>query len=129
MCEGRCRGHLRASHCRTPNRPTQHLRLGETTAGRAHRRIWVGIVFCLVLLLMIIFILQHRQSVQISCFALRGHLPLAMAMLLPAVGAVVLAAIAGSLRIWQLRRNIRGTHHHVGEYLAHRSTPQPPHYA
>jgi uncharacterized integral membrane protein len=61
-----------------------------------------------VLLLLLIFILQNRQSVQISYFTLRGHLPLAVAMLLSAVGAVLLAAIAGSLRIWQLRRNIRG---------------------
>jgi uncharacterized integral membrane protein len=71
--------------------------------------IWIGIIlFCLVLLLLIIFILQNRQSVQISYFALRGHLPLTVATLLSAVGAVLLAAIAGSLRIWQLRRNIRG---------------------
>jgi uncharacterized integral membrane protein len=82
---------------------------GKLPPGTRIGGIWVGVIlFALVLLLLLIFILQNRQSVQISYFTLRGHLPLAVAMLLSAVGAVLLAAIAGSLRIWQLRRNIRG---------------------
>ncbi len=100
-------------------RPTGGGAVGPTTAsgqppagklptGTRIGGIWMGIVlFALVLLLLMIFILQNRQSVEISYFTLRGQLPLAVAMLLSAVGAVLLSAIAGSLRIWQLRRNIR----------------------
>ncbi|MDQ4092530.1 MAG: lipopolysaccharide assembly protein LapA domain-containing protein [Actinomycetota bacterium] len=65
------------------------------------------ITFALVLAFLLIFILQNTRTVEISYFTARGQLPLAVAMLFSAVGGVLLAAIAGSLRIWQLRRNVR----------------------
>jgi uncharacterized integral membrane protein len=69
---------------------------------------WVGIIiFTVVLVLLLIFILQNTRSVPIHYFTVTGHLPLAVAMLLAAVAGVALAAIAGSLRIWQLRRRLR----------------------
>ncbi len=69
---------------------------------------WIAvIVFAVVLVLLLIFILQNTQSVQLSYFGASGQVPLAVAMLLAAVGAILLTAIAGSLRIWQLRRNLR----------------------
>lgn len=69
--------------------------------------IWIGvIVFALVLVLLLIFILQNTQPVEISFFALSGTVSLAVAMLLAAVAGVLLTAIAGSLRIWQLRRRM-----------------------
>jgi uncharacterized integral membrane protein len=57
------------------------------------------IIFALVLLVLLIFILQNTRSVEVSYFGAHGHLPLAVAMLLSAVGGVLLAATAGSLRI------------------------------
>jgi uncharacterized integral membrane protein len=69
---------------------------------------WVGIiVFAAVLVLLLIFILQNTQAVEISYFGATGHVSLAVAMLLAAVAGVLLTAIAGSLRIWQLRRHLR----------------------
>ncbi|TCP43671.1 putative integral membrane protein [Tamaricihabitans halophyticus] len=69
---------------------------------------WVGvIVFAAVLVLLLIFILQNTQAVQISYLGASGHVSLAVAMLLAAVAGVLLTAIAGSLRIWQLRRHLR----------------------
>lgn len=80
-------------------KPPPRTRVGGT---------WVGIIlFALVLVVLLVFILQNTQSVEVSYFAAHGHLPLAVAMLLSAVGGVLLAATAGSLRIWQLRRNAR----------------------
>ena len=77
------------------------LRRSRTSA------LWIGvIVFAAVLVLLLIFILQNTQPVQISYFALSGSVSLAVAMLLAAVAGVLLAAIAGSLRIWQLRRRM-----------------------
>jgi putative membrane protein len=71
-------------------------------------RTWVGLIaFAILLVLTLIFILQNTQSVQISYLGASGQLPLAVAMLLAAVAGILLAAIAGSLRIWQLRRNLR----------------------
>jgi uncharacterized integral membrane protein len=69
---------------------------------------WFGIiVFAVLLVLLLIFILQNTQQVQISYFGADGRLPLAVAMLLAAVAGVLLTALAGSLRIWQLRRHLR----------------------
>lgn len=70
--------------------------------------VWVGvIVFAALLVLLLVFILQNTQSVQISYFGASGNVSLAVAMLLAAVAGILLAAIAGSLRIWQLRRRLR----------------------
>jgi putative membrane protein len=69
---------------------------------------WVSvIVFAAVLVLLLVFVLQNTQSVEISYLGASGHVSLAVAMLLAAVAGVLLTAIAGSLRIWQLRRKIR----------------------
>jgi uncharacterized integral membrane protein len=79
--------------------PLRRTRAGST---------WVGlIVFTAVLVLLLIFILQNTQSVEISYFGASGQVSLAVAMLLAAIAGVLLTAIAGSLRIWQLRRNLR----------------------
>lgn len=78
----------------------------RTRAGYA----WIGIIaFSVMLVLLLIFILQNTQPVEISYFGADGSLPLAVAMLLAAVAGVLLTAIAGTLRIWQLRRHLRRT--------------------
>ncbi|MEU7854150.1 LapA family protein [Nonomuraea sp. NPDC049141] len=58
----------------------------------------------LVLLLLLIFVLQNGQQVQISFLGLSGVLPLGVAMLLAAIGGIVAVAIPGTGRILQLRR-------------------------
>lgn len=69
---------------------------------------WIAIiVFAVMLVLLLIFILQNTQSVEVSYFGANGRVSLAVAMLLAAVAGVLLTAIAGSLRIWQLRRHLR----------------------
>ncbi|MBB3664104.1 MULTISPECIES: LapA family protein [Prauserella salsuginis group] len=75
--------------------------------------LWVGvIVFAAVLALLLIFILQNTQAVEISYFTVSGSVSLAVAMLLSTVAGVLLTAIAGSLRIRQLRRRMpRATRH------------------
>lgn len=81
--------------------------------------IWVGvIIFALVLVLLLIFILQNTQAVRLSYFGAEGQIPLAVAMLLSAVAGALLTAIAGSLRIIQLRRNLRRS--------SEERTPLPP---
>jgi putative membrane protein len=64
------------------------------------------VVFGVILVLLSVFILQNTQSVRISYFAATGDVSLAVAMLLATAAGVLLAAIAGSLRIWQLRRRL-----------------------
>ena len=69
---------------------------------------WVAtICSAIVLLLLLIFILQNGRTVEVSYFGAHGHLPLGVALLLAAVGGVLLVALAGSARIIQLRRTAR----------------------
>ncbi len=69
--------------------------------------LWVAAVtFALVLLLLMIFVLQNGQSVQVSFLGAHGSLPMGVALLLAAIFGVLLVALPGSARIMQLR--IRG---------------------
>ena len=70
--------------------------------------LWVGLILsALVLLLLLVFILQNGEPVQISFFALQGVLPTGVALLLAAIAGILLVAIPGSIRILQLRRAAR----------------------
>jgi uncharacterized integral membrane protein len=70
--------------------------------------VWVGLIFsALVLLLLLVFILQNDVPVQISFFTLQGVLPSGVALLLAAIAGILLGAVPGSLRIFQLRRAAR----------------------
>jgi uncharacterized integral membrane protein len=70
--------------------------------------LWVALILsALVLLLLLVFILQNGEPVQISFFALQGVLPTGVALLLAAIAGVLLVAIPGSVRILQLRRAAR----------------------
>jgi len=60
-----------------------------------------------VLVLPLIFILQNSQAVQVDYFGLSGQLPLAVAILLGVVAGALLVAVPGTVRILQLRHNIR----------------------
>jgi len=81
----------------------------ETVPQHVVRRTRVGGVwiasasFAVVLLLLLIFILENGNKVEISYFGAHGHLPLGVALLLSAVLGVLLVVIPGTARIVQLR--------------------------
>lgn len=78
--------------------------LRGSSAGRA----WVGIVaLAVVLVLLVVFIAQNTRSVTVSFLGWEGHTPLAVALLIATVAGLFVAAVAGSLRIWQLRARVR----------------------
>lgn len=69
---------------------------------------WVGMVGAGVLLvLLVVFIAQNTDDVQISFLAWDGSAPLAVALLVAAVAGILITAVVGTLRIWQLRRRVR----------------------
>ena len=73
---------------------------------------WLSVaVLGLVLLLLIIFILQNTQSVEVSFLGWSGHAPLAISLLVATVAGLFMALVAGSLRIIQLRRRVRRDKH------------------
>ena len=77
---------------------------GSRTSGR-----WLGVVALgVVLILLIVFIAQNTQRVTVSYFGFEGETPLAVALLAAATAGLVLAAIAATLRMWQVRRRVHG---------------------
>jgi uncharacterized integral membrane protein len=69
---------------------------------------WLGVcVAAAVLVVLVIFMLQNTGSVEISFLWLHGSLPLAMALLIAALGAAILTMSVGVARITQLRRRYR----------------------
>ena len=89
----------------TPPAPTSSsdpLR-GSRTSG-----LWIAVVASgIVLVLLIIFIAQNTDPVGVTFLGWDGETPLAVALLIAAVAGLFLAAIAGTMRIWQLRRRVR----------------------
>src|SRR5947208_16443558 len=65
---------------------------------------WTAIVIGLVALLVIlVFILQNQQSVEVSFLMFSGRLPLAVALLFALILGAVIVFAFGAARIFQLR--------------------------
>jgi uncharacterized integral membrane protein len=78
--------------------------------------VWVAVaLFALVLALLLIFILENTQRVEISYFGVHGHSTLGVALLLAAVLGVLLVAIPATWRIVQLRIAARRQRKAVGK--------------
>jgi uncharacterized integral membrane protein len=70
--------------------------------------VWVALTSLgVLLLLLIIFIAQNTQDVEIRFLGWEGQSPLAVALLAASVAGIFLSVIAGSLRILQLRRRVK----------------------
>jgi uncharacterized integral membrane protein len=73
-------------------------------------RVWIGVVVLAVLLvLLVVFIAQNTEHVALRFLGWTWHPPLAVAILASIVGGLAVAAVAGTLRIWQLHRRVRRT--------------------
>ena len=83
-------------------------RMPRTRTGAA----WFGIcVAALLLVVLIVFMPQNTRSVEVTFLGMHGNLPLAMALLVAAVGSAILTMAIGTARITQLRRLSRRQHH------------------
>jgi len=89
--------------------------------------VWVGLALsAVVLLLLLIFILENEQKVDIAYFGAHGHLPLGVALLLAALAGALLVIIPGTIRIVQLRRTARRHHTAAQQAAAERPGPASP---
>jgi uncharacterized integral membrane protein len=69
---------------------------------------WIAIiVLSLLLLVLAVFILQNTQRVEVAFLGWNGRAPLAATLLIAAAGGGLVVAIAGVLRILQLRRRVK----------------------
>ncbi len=65
---------------------------------------WTALVIgILALVLILVFILQNLQSVELSFLVFRGHLPLAVALLFAVILGAIIVLTFGGARITQLR--------------------------
>ena len=88
--------------------------------------LWVAVgFFAVILLLLLIFILQNGQKVDISYMGAHGHLPLGVALLLATVCGVLLVVLAGTARISQLRA-VNRRHRRVNTKRAKAAAKDPP---
>ncbi|HEX4688275.1 MAG TPA: LapA family protein [Nocardioides sp.] len=72
---------------------------------------WFAVVaLAVLLLLLIVFIAQNTQDVEVSFLGWDGRAPLAVSLLIATLVGIALAVVAGSLRILQLRRRVRRDH-------------------
>jgi len=70
--------------------------------------LWAAVVALgVVLVLLVIFIMQNGQRVEVSFLGWEGRPPLSAALICAVAAGILIAAIAGTLRIWQLRRRVR----------------------
>ena len=84
--------------------PSDPLRASRTSG------LWLAVVaLVVVLVLLVIFIAQNTQDVHVSFLGWDGEAALSVTLLIAAIGGMTLAAVAGSLRIFQLRRRVRHT--------------------
>jgi uncharacterized integral membrane protein len=73
-------------------------------------RFWFALgALVIVLLLVVIFVAQNTQHVQVSFLGWDWHPPLAVAMLIAVIAGLAITVTAGTLRIWQLHRRVRRT--------------------
>lgn len=80
---------------------------GEPLPGERQTRLsgaWTAIVVGLVALVVIlVFILQNQQTVEVTFLVFKGHLPLAVALLFALILGAVIVVAFGAARILQLR--------------------------
>lgn len=79
-------------------------RQGVSRAGATWTAVIAGLV---VFILLVVFFIQNQDMVQVHFLGLIGPVPLGLALFIAAVAGGVLVAIAGAIRIFQLRAAAR----------------------
>ena len=98
-------------HPETPGPQDPPARTGEKDPLRHSRTsgVWFAVVaLAVLLLLLIVFIAQNTEKVNVAFFGFDGQAPLAVTILISVLVGLLLAVVAGTLRILQLRRRVRG---------------------
>jgi len=92
----------------TSGRSTVGKQAQDPLRGSRTSGLWATVIALgLVLLLLIVFVAQNTQKVNVSFLGWDGQTPLAVALLIATTAGLFIAAVAGSLRILQLRRRVR----------------------
>jgi len=85
---------------------------GFDRKGRVRRTrtsgIWIGLIIgAIFLALLIVFIAQNSSEATVHFLGWSGQFPLWLAILFAALAGMLLVAVPGTVRIFQLRRSLR----------------------
>lgn len=70
--------------------------------------VWVGLILsAIVLIVLIVFIAQNAHDASVHFLGWDGNFPLGLTILFAAIVGMLLVAVPGTVRIVQLRRNLR----------------------
>lgn len=106
--------------------PSQPAAMRRTRLGG----LWVVAAFgAVILILLLVFILQNGQRVEIHLYGAHWNAPLGVALLMAAALGVLLVVVPGGGRIIQLKRAARRLHRdrlRLADRLDHAATPVEP---
>ena len=108
----------------TETRPAVHPPLAKPQHTRLSG-LWITLTSgAVVLLVLLIFILENGQKIEISFFGAHGHLPLGVALLMAAIFGILVVVIPGAGRMIQLRMLAK---RHRKQVAAMQPQPVDPH--
>ncbi|MGQ4508530.1 LapA family protein [Dermabacteraceae bacterium P13128] len=88
--------------------PKPELELPAAPSGGRTAATWAAlIVGAIVMILLLIFIVQNNTPATFTYFNYGFELPLGVAMLLAAIAGALVMALVGSVRMFQMRRQLR----------------------
>lgn len=68
---------------------------------------WVALIIgALLLILLLVFIIQNQENVQLQLFGMEMTFPIGAGMLIAALVGALIMALVGGVRIMQLRRQV-----------------------
>ena len=92
----------------TPHTNSRVVAPGPRETSRPAARFWVGLVLATVLVVaLLIFLLQNTANVQVSFLGWSGSVPLALTLLVTAVGVAIIALVLAEIRVGRVRRHAR----------------------
>lgn len=97
---------LNDDHSTPTPTPVEAPKVRSSLAGGA----WVALIFgTLLLILLLVFILQNQQQVQLNLFAWTFSVPAGVGFLLAAIAGALIMAVVGGVRMWELRRQVKAS--------------------
>jgi uncharacterized integral membrane protein len=81
---------------------------GPRETSRPAARFWVGLILvAVVVVALVIFLLQNTANAQVSFLGWSASVPLALSLLVTAVGVAIIALVLAEIRVGRVRRHAR----------------------
>lgn len=105
-----------------PARPAKGPKQPSAVKGSFAGGTWIALIAgALLLIMLLVFIMQNQNQVDLVLFAWNFRFPAGIGFLLAAIGGALIMALVGGVRMFQLRRQIIKTNKNLVEVasLAH----------